>query len=352
MAISTPCYCTRSDVKAALDLKETSRSNTLVDNAIEAASRDIENLANRVFYPTDGTRKFDWPNYQRARPWRLWLNQNDLISLSSVTSGGVAIPVNQVFPEPVNSGPPYTYIELDISTSAAFSGGSTPQHAIVMTGTWGFSATTSPAGALGAAMVDTTGTVAQVTDSSQLGVGSVIVIGTERLLVTDRSMITTGQTQQGAGAGTAVNSDVSLTVTDGTKYFIGEVLLLDAERMLVVDVAANVLTVKRAWDGSILATHSGATIFALRNLTVTRGALGTTAATHLNASAISRYTYPALVVELAIAEAENTILQKTAGYARTVGEGDSLRLISGAGLAELRARVKAAYGRKARQRAV
>jgi hypothetical protein len=58
------------------------------------------------------------------------------------------------------------------------------------------------------------------------------------------------------------------------------------------------------------------------------------------------------VVELAIAEAENTILQKTSGYSRTVGEGDSLRLASGAGLADIRARAVAAYGRKARQRAV
>jgi hypothetical protein len=356
MAISTPCYCTREDVKAALDLKETSRSNVLVDNAIEAAARNVEDITNRRFYPEDATRKFDWPNYQRTRPWRLWLNQNDLISVTAVTSGGTSIPVNQVFLEPVNgsspvSGTPYTYIELDISTSASFSAGATWQRSIAITGTWGYSASTAPAGALAVAMNDTTGTVAQVTDSSQVGVGSLILVGTERMLVTDRSMITTAQAQL-SGVSTAVNSDVSLTVTDGTKYAVGEVLLLDSERMLIVDIGGNTLTVKRAWDGSVLATHSGATIYAPRSLTVTRGALGSTAATHLISSAITRYAYPALVVELAIAEAENTILQKTSGYSRTVGEGDSLRLASGAGLADIRARAVAAYGRKARQRAV
>lgn len=352
MAISTPCYCTREDVKAALDLKETSRSNTLVDNAIESASRSIENLTNRRFYPQDATRKFDWPNYQRARPWRLWLNQNDLISLTAVTSGGVAIPTASVFLEPVNDSPPSTYIELDLSTTASFAIGPTFQRSLALTGTWGYSAVTAPAGALGAAMTDTTGTLAQVTDSSQVGVGSVIVVGTERMLVADRAMVSTAQTQQGAGVSTAANNDVSLAVTDGTKYFVGETLLLDSERMLVVDIASNTLTVKRAWDGSVLATHSGATIFAPRNLTVTRGALGTTAATHLISAGISRYVYPAPVVELAVAEAENTLLQKTSGYARTVGEGDNLRLASGAGLADIRAKVMATYGRKARQRAV
>jgi hypothetical protein len=172
------------------------------------------------------------------------------------------------------------------------------------------------------------------------------------MLVTDRAMRDTGQSQQGAGCSTASNADVSLTVTDGTKYTAGETLLLDSERMLVVDIAGNVLTVKRAWDGSALATHSGAEVYAPRSLTVTRGALGTTAATHLNGAALSRWTYPGLVTELNIAEAINTFLQKTSGYARTVGEGDNQRNASGAGLADIRARAYAAHGRKARQRAV
>lgn len=354
--ITTPCYCTREDVKAALDIKVTSRSNALIDSAIEAAARSVEDLANRRFYAEDATRKFDWPNVnQRARPWRLWLNQNDLISATSVTSGGVAIPLPQVFTEPVNGSAavpaPYTYIELDISTSASFSSGATYQHAILIVGTWGYSLVTTPSGALGAAMSDTTGTVAQVTDSSQLSAGSIILIGTERMLVTDRAMVSTAQTQQ-SGITTASVSDVSLGVTDGTKYFAGETLLLDSERMLVTDVAGNTLTVKRAWDGTVLATHSGATIFAPRSLTVTRGALGTTAATHLISASVSRFVFPALITEMAIAEAENFYLQKTSGYARTVGEGDSQRPMSGIGLADLRTRVVASYARKARQRTV
>ncbi len=98
--------------------------------------------------------------------------------------------------------------------------------------------------------------------------------------------------------------------------------------MLITDIAGNVLTVKRAWDGSVLATHVGATVYAPRLLTVVRGVLGTAAATHLNGAAVAVHAVPGLVRELAVAEALNLFLQESAGYARTVGEGDSLRMAS------------------------
>ena len=355
MAITVPVYATREDVKAALDIKFTARSSAQVDRAVVSGAGAVEDQLKRKFYPADATRVFDWPNrYQRAAAWRLYFGKNDLVSATAVISGGVSIPLASVNFEPVNSGPPFTRMELDISKlPGSFTAGQTWQHDIAVTGTWGYSAVTAPAGTLAAAITDTTGTTAVVSDSTQCGAGALLLCGTERMLVTDRAMITTGQAQQGAGCSTASNADVALTVTDGTKYATGETLLLDSERMLVVDIAGNVLTVKRAWDGSVLATHSGATVYAPRSLTVTRGALGTTAATHLNAAAISRYVYPGLVVELNVAEAINTLLQGTSGYARTVGEGDNLRLASGAGLADIRARAMAAHGRaKARQRAV
>jgi hypothetical protein len=349
VAVTRPCYASREDVKTALDFKETARSNPQIDRAIQAASRDIDAHAHRRFYPEDLTKFFDWPNYTGAYPWRLWLEQHDLITLTAASSGGVAIPTANIFLEPVNSGPPFTYLELDRSKTSAFGQGSTPQRNISLTGTWGHSADKDPAGSLAAALTDTTGTAATVAATAAIGVGNVIYADSERLLVTDRSMVTTSQTQQGAGAGTASAADVTLAVTDGTKYAVGEVLLLDSERMLVVDIAANNLTVKRAWDGSVLATHSGSTVFAARLLTVTRGALGTTAATHLNAAPLTVHRVPTMVRDLAIAEAINTVLQETSGYARMVGSGDTVMPASGAGLADLWDEVMTAFGRSARQ---
>jgi hypothetical protein len=352
MAISTPCSCTREDVKGALDFKESARDNALVDAAIEAAARDVEGGAHRVFYPVIATRLFAWPNFQRAYPWRLWLNQNDLISLTAASAGGVAIPLANIFLEPVNSGPPYTWIELDRSKTSAFAAGSTPQRSISLSGQWGYGAATAPAGTLGAAMSDTTGTVAQVSNSAAMGVGDSILIDSERMLVTDRAMITTAQIQQGSGCSTASAADKTLAVTDGAKYAAGEIVLLDSERMKVVDIASNNLTVIRAWDGTALATHSGATIFAPRSLTVTRGALGTTAVTHSNAAPVSVHVNPALIRELATAVAGNYVLQKTSGWSRMVGEGESARPASGQALAFLWADAMRAHGRSARQRVI
>lgn len=61
MTISTPCYATREEVKSALDIKQTARNNDQVDRAIDSASRAVEGLLHRVFYPTFDTRYVDWP---------------------------------------------------------------------------------------------------------------------------------------------------------------------------------------------------------------------------------------------------------------------------------------------------
>lgn len=352
MTITGVCYCTRDEVKNALDIKESARVNAQIDRAL-AASRDaVENLCKRKFYPLTATRVFDWPNYQRAAPWRLWLNQYELISVTTLTSGGVVIPSNQYFLEPANSGPPYTRIDLNRSTSAAFASPGTPQHAISVLGLWGYGADTTPAGALAAAVTDTTGTAATVTNSAAVGAGSILLIDTERLLVTDKAMTATGQSQQGSGCSAASAADNVLAVTDGTQFSAGEILLLDAERMQVTEISGSNLTVRRGWDGTVLASHSGAAVSAARLLTVTRGALGTTAATHSNAAPIVRHVPPGLVQELGVAEAVNSFLQETSGYARTVGSADNVRQISGAGLADLRAQCLSGFGRQVRQRVI
>lgn len=72
MTVSRACYCSREDVMRALDSKLTARNATQIDRAIEAAAQSIDALTHRRFYPWTGTRYFDWPNFQYARPWRPW----------------------------------------------------------------------------------------------------------------------------------------------------------------------------------------------------------------------------------------------------------------------------------------
>jgi hypothetical protein len=65
------------------------------------------------------------------------------------------------------------------------------------------------------------------------------------------------------------DSETAMDVADGTAVAVGQTLWIDSEAMFVSDVAANTLT-------------------------VTRGANGTTAATHANGASLQRQTYPVI----------------------------------------------------------
>jgi hypothetical protein len=371
-------YCSRQTAMRAVDFRDGIDQNEAADRAIETASTNIDANLHRVFYPTDATRYFDWPNQggsgggQYAYPWRLWLDQYDCVVLTAMTSGGTAIPLDQVFAEPVNSGPPYTYLELDRSSTAAFGSGSTPQHSIALTGTFGYGADADPAGALAAGAGDTDTTIT-VTDGSKTGVGDLLVLGYgrgsapypaaagyagaiapytgERVLVTGVAAADTGLAQD-TGATAASDSDQALTWTGSGSLNVGEVLVLDSEQMLVEQITGSVATVRRAWNGTTLATHSAATIYAERLLSVTRAMYGTSAATYSSAAAVYRHRVPALVRDLCVAEAVNQVLQEGSGYARTIGSGADAHPAPGADLASKWDECMTAHGRKARVRAV
>lgn len=350
--ITTPCYTTRETVKWSGDIKWTARVDQLVDKAMEAAARNIEGHLHRLFYPNDTTKYFDWPNFDYAYPWRLWFNQWDVAIPTSVTSGGTPIPLSACNFEPVNSGPPFTYLELKRDQPYGFGVGPTPQRDVAITGTFGYWAYTDPAGALAAAISSTTATTATVTDGSLIGVGDLLVVDSERMLVQARANVDTGQTNL-SGAATAMKSDVAIGVTDGTQLHMNEVIQIDSERMLVVDVTGNTATVVRAWDGTPLATHSiGTHIYASRALTVLRGQLGTAAATHLNAASAAIHRVPSVVHELATAETINAVNQKIGGYSDPEGEGASAVKGLGSSLADLWDEAETVVGRKARKRVI
>lgn len=380
MTVTRMTYCSRETAMRAIDFRDGIDQNDAADRAIQTGAVNIDKQAHRVFYPSDGTRYFDWPNQggsgggQYAYPWRLWLDQNDLAVLTALVTGGVTIPLNQVFAEPVNDGPPYEYIELDRSSSAAFGGNAaTPQHSIALAGTWGYGADADPAGAL-AANVGTSDATITVTDGSRLGIGDLMILGYgrgsapfplslgyagaiapytgERVLITDKQAAATGLTQSGGGCTTASDADQALTTTGSGSLNAGEVLVLDQEQMLVQQVVAGVATVKRAWNGTALATHSAATVYALRLLSVTRGMYGTTARTGTSGDTVWKHRVPSLIRDLNVAEAVNQVLQEGSGYARTIGSGADAHPAPGADLASKWEEAMVAHGRRARIRAV
>jgi len=351
---SNPWYATREEIKAELDVKETARSNARIDRALADATESVHGLLHRVFYPETDTRYFDWPNSQSGTSWRLWLDASEVVSVSALVSGGVTIAASDYFLEPNVYGPPYNRIEIDLASSAAFGGGDTHQRDVGVTGVWaGCPLVESQTGTIVEALdASETGIDVDAATSAAVGVGSLLRIDSERVIVTGRQNLDTGQTLGGSGL-TVQNSAVTVAVQSGGAFAAGETILVDSERMLVEDIAGNNLTVRRAWDGSTIATHSvGATIYAPRTLTVARGALGTTAATHLTAATVYRWDPPGPVRQLCVAEALVDLLQGRSGYARTAGSGENEREVTGRGLKELRERVYVSHGRKARMRSV
>jgi hypothetical protein len=344
-------YVNRETVKAALDIKQTARRDAQVDRACGTATRMVRGCLHRDFVPWLGTKYFDWPDLQGSSSWRVWLDEHEAISLTALVAGGVTIDPADYFLEPVNNGPPYDRIEIDLSSAAAFDVGSTHQRDIAATGLWGFDNVTEPAGALAEALDDSE-TGVDVTDSALAGVGDLLLVGAEYLDVTGKTMKDTG-----VDTGTdllASKADVSITMSTTTGApTVGETILVDSERMRVDDVAGSTLTVERGFDGSTLATHtSGANIYAPRTLTVVRAARGSTAATHSDAAALVRQVFPGPVRDLALAYAINQVLQETAGYAREVGSGDNQREYTGRGIGAIEKAAKRACGRQMRIGAV
>jgi hypothetical protein len=352
-------YATREDVMSAADVRPTAQAGKQIDNALAAASEQVDRLCHRGarargipgFAPWTGTLTFDWPNPQTGTSWSMWLNQHSLISVITLSSGGVAIPQVSVFLEPSASGPPYNRLTLDRATTSGYfqRGSGVGQRAISITGVWGYTDTEQTVGTVSTAISSTTGT--SVVLSATVGVGDILRIDSERLIVTEKTWSASGQTL--ADPMTASNADQSLQVSNGAAFLVGEQLMVDSETVEVLAITGNTLVVKRAVLGSTLAAHTtSATVWWARTFIVSRGALGTTAATHSLTAPVYRHRVPDMVRELTVAYALDTYYQRGSGYSRTIGSGEGERPASGGGIRALEERVYGAYGRRVRMRAV
>lgn len=370
--ITVPVLCSREAVMQAMDFNAPARISQ-IDRAIAGAADDVHRLCHRFFFPQDGTRYFDWPNYQFTWPWKIYLDENELAAIpTSVITGTnqispTNIPITSINFEPINYGPPYSWIELRRDLGSVFGANTTPQRDTSITGTFGFWTKTDSVGTLAANITSASQTSIQVANGSLyngVNVGDMLLIGTERMIVSDKQPLATSDTLTGAGCTTQSLIDNQLLVASGPAYAVGEVLQIDQEQLFIQQILSNTLIVKRAANGTVLATHlDGATIYAYRQCTVTRGDLGTTAAaSYSSGAALVKYRIPGSVNELAIAEALNTLQQETSGYLRKIGSLDTIlqqeandrgtrgKDIPIDGLNDLRRRTQRAYGRTMRQR--
>lgn len=321
--MSAPSYATVEQLQAAADFKTTAYETDRLKRHLLAASRQIEERFHRRFYPLTQTVTYTDPptvTPRRTQNAGFWL-EDDLLALTAATVDDVAQTVADIELYPSAYGPPYSWIGLTGSD-------------IDVTGRWGYSEDSEFVGIITENLGASTGAV-DINDgaAAEIGILDLIKINDEQILVTGKTWKDTGDNTSGA-----LTADVSdTTVTAGDDYTVGELILIDSERMLIVDKTGSDLTVKRGWDGSVLAAHSsGADVYAQRTINIDRGAAGTTAAAHSSNDQINRSVPPQAITELCIAEALVKYAQETAGYARTIGSGDNERESKGPGLAQAR----------------
>ena len=339
---------TREAIKAAFDIKATARADSAVDRANAAASEAVTTELRRSFRPTLKTISLPWPNPdQHSSTWRLWLDANELISITSLTVAGSSLTEGtHYWLEPNDSGPPYNRIEIDLSSTAVgFASGNTFQRSIVIVGLAGHSNTERTLGTLAESPTSSQTTLnVDGATAAAVGVGDILRVDSERVWVSERAWLDTGE-NTGADQ-TATMNDQSIAVSDGTDYTTGERLLIDSETMEITAVAGNTLTVRRAVDGSTLAAHTtGADIYASRTLTVERGALGTTAATHTSSATVYRHVVPRLVEQVTVSEALVELGIQRAGGAVQSGAGASAKDSSGGGIGVTWDRCRTGYAR-------
>ena len=89
----------------------------------------------------------------------------------------------------------------------------------------------------------------------------------------------------------------SVSVTSATDLGPAQAILVDSEQMYITAISGNTLTLER-------------------------GVNGTTAATHSGGAAVSRYDYPALVVQACLDVAKLTFRNRDLGISTTIGSGE------------------------------
>jgi hypothetical protein len=349
-------YATVEKMMRASDVKASAYAGPELLAAIESASEDVDALVKLgdsqrpAFAPWVGTIVFDWPFANNTDSYRFWLNQFRLTSITSVISGGVDITASALgWPA---SAPVYSALDIDTEGSDSLEIGSgTGQRSLSITGTWGTPGRDDSRSAwtLGGAV---NASATTWTINAPIGVGSLVLAGTERVIVLERAWADSGQT---AAALTANLADAIVSVQTGSAFLAGEEITIDGEIMLVRDVIGNTLAVQRAASGSTLAAHGAASaVYWKRSCTVERGALGTSAASQSSGAVLSIYRPPALVEQLTIAYALDRRAQENVGYARDLSHIQDRRGLSAKavgrgvdaiGIGALQQRVIDAYGR-------
>lgn len=335
-------YASLTEVKRAADIPASPLYDLKVSDVMSEATDAVESLCSRVFYPTLATRYFPWPQDRTQGPSLLRLGSSEAISLVSVVNGdGSTIGTSRlklIKEGQVDDGPPYSAIQVD---GSFVTNGEFPDRSIAITALYGHQLNERSAAVT---TTNLSGSTVDISNASLIGVGSLIRIGDERLVVTQRGWKNTGNV-------TPVTvddeeSDDRFTLSIGSTLNVGEELFIGNERMLITEIIGNDVIVDRGAYGSVLSVHSGVTtVYVNRSLTVERAVLGTTSTDTLSGAGVQLFMFPPLVRQLCRAEALNIIQQDAASYGSRSGSNQGEMPMSIKGLQDLRETVRSKYAR-------
>lgn len=194
---------------------------------------------------------------------------------------------------------PYSWIQHD--PDGNYASWSDELDIIVITGSWGkYNKTVDTGATVQNNPLTISGTALTVADGSKISVGMVLKIESEQVLVTATGAVTAAVTTV---TEPVTASDDSITLASAVLVAAGEVIRIDLEKMKILDINATtkVASVARGWDGTKKTTHAdNASVDVYRTYTISRAVNGTTAAQHVQTTAISRYIPPANIKRLCI----------------------------------------------------
>ncbi len=176
-------YSTLADYKAYAKARgQTASTDTTDDGVIvdllEKASRDLDDMTGRQFYPTIENRLYDIPGDSK-----LWLD-GDLLEVITLTNGDAAVITTTDYILRPNNHTPYYQIRLQDDSSVAWASSNGSKQAISVLGWWGYRKQYAQrawlsVGTLGAAITDTTTLAFTMTAGHSVVAGQILKIGSE-----------------------------------------------------------------------------------------------------------------------------------------------------------------------------
>lgn len=306
-------YCTLAELLTDLGLPGI-RDEEAAVSRIRAASDWIDRHLGQ-FIPVTETRSFDGKG-----TLNLWIDA--LLAITTVTDDGTALGASDYVPYPLmKHWPNGPYSRLTIDPDSARSVWTDEEDVIEIAGRWGLYEEAIATGAtVQSNPLAAGGTSLVVSNGAKAGVGMVLKIESEQLLVTasEAPTDTTANLAEDLD-----NSEEEWDLSSAASINVGEILRVDFEQAKVLDKVSNTVAVKRGWNETKIVAHTtAADVYAYRTFTVKRGCNGTTDAAHVQGTAISRYIPPFDVNWLCRQIAGLMLKKAQSGFAGKVGNAE------------------------------